>query len=62
MKSYGLVYGVISSGLGFGALAGPPVLGGLLSSATGSYFLTFALSGAFSLVAAVMALLIRVQN
>jgi MFS family permease len=62
MKSYGLVYGVISSGLGFGALAGPPVLGGLLSSATGNYFLTFALSGAFSLVAAVMALLIRVQN
>ena len=62
MRSYGLVYGVISSGLGFGALAGPPVLGGLLSSATGNYFLTFVLSGAFSLVAAVMALLIRIQN
>jgi len=62
MKSYGLVYGVISSGLGFGALAGPPVLGGLLSSATGNYFLTFVLSGAFSLVAAVMALLITVQS
>ncbi|HUK79864.1 MAG TPA: MFS transporter, partial [Nitrososphaerales archaeon] len=57
MKSYGLVYGVISSGLGFGALAGPPIVGGLLSSATGSYFLSFVLSGAFSLVAAVMALL-----
>jgi len=62
MRSYGLVYGVISSGLGFGALAGPPVLGGLLFSATGNYFLTFVLSGAFSLVAAVMALLIRIQN
>lgn len=62
MRSYGLVYGVISSGLGFGALAGPPVLGGLLSSATGNYFMTFVLSGAFSLVAAVMALLIRIQN
>ena len=62
MKSYGLVYGVISSGLGFGALAGPPVLGGLLFSATGNYFLTFVLSGAFSLVAAVMALLIRIQD
>jgi MFS family permease len=62
MKSYGLVYGVISSGLGFGALAGPPVLGGLLSSATGSFFATFVLSGVFSLVAAVMALLIRFRN
>ena len=62
MRSYGLVYGVISSGLGFGSLAGPPVIGGLLFSATGNYFLTFVLSGAFSLVAAVMALLIRVQN
>ena len=62
MKSYGLVYGVISSGLGFGALAGPPVLGGLLSSATGNYFLTFVLSGAFSLVAAIMALLITAQS
>ena len=62
MKSYGLVYGVISSGLGFGALAGPPIVGGLLSSATGSYFLSFVLSGAFSLVAAVMALLIRNRN
>ena len=61
MKSYGFVYGVISSGLGFGALAGPPVLGGFLSSATGNYFLTFVLSGTFSLVAAAMALLIRVQ-
>ena len=62
MKSYGLVYGVISSGLGFGALLGPPVLGGILFSATGNYFLTFVLSGAFSLVAAVMALPIRFQN
>ena len=62
MRSYGLVYGVISSGLGFGALAGPPVLGGLLSSATGNYFATFVLSGAFSLVAASMALLIRFQG
>jgi MFS family permease len=62
MRSYGLVYGVISSGLGFGALAGPPVLGGLLSNATGSYFATFVLSGAFSLAAAVIALLIRFQN
>ena len=62
MKSYGLVYGAISSGLGFGALVGPPVLGGLLSSATGSFFLTFVLSGAFSLAAAAMALLIRIQN
>ena len=62
MKSYGLVYGVISSGLGFGALAGPPIIGGLLSSATGSYFLSFVLSGAFSMVAAAMALLIRNRN
>ena len=62
MKSYGLVYGVISSGLGFGALAGPPILGGLLSSATGNYFFTFVLAGAFSLVAAVIALLIRFQG
>ncbi|MDG7007249.1 MAG: MFS transporter [Nitrososphaerota archaeon] len=62
MRSYGLVYGVISSGLGFGALIGPPVLGGLLSSVTGSYFLTFVLSGAFSLAAAAMALLMRFQD
>lgn len=62
MRSYGLVYGVISSGLGFGALVGPPVLGGLLFSATGNYFATFVLAGAFSLVAAVMALLIRSQS
>jgi MFS family permease len=62
MKSYGLVYGVISSGLGFGALVGPPVLGGLLSSATGNYVATFALSGAFSLVAAAMALWLRFHD
>ena len=62
MRSYGLVYGVISSGLGFGALVGPPVLGGVLSSATGSYFLTFVLAGVFSLVAAAMALLMRFQG
>lgn len=62
MRSYGLVYGVISSGLGFGALIGPPVLGGLLSMVTGSYFLTFVLSGVFSLVAAAMALLMRFQD
>ena len=62
MRSYGVVYGVISSGLGFGALLGPPVLGGILSSATGSYFLTFVLAGLFSLVAAAMALLMRFQD
>ena len=62
MKSYGLVYGVISSGLGFGALVGPPVLGGLLSSATGNYVATFVLSGAFSLVAAAMALWLRFHD
>ena len=62
MKSYGLVYGVISSGLGFGALAGPPVLGGLLSSATGNYTATFVLSGVFSLMAAAMALSLRFQD
>jgi len=61
MKSYGLVYGVISSGLGFGALAGPPLVGGLLYSASGSYFATFVLAGAFSLVAAAMALLISLD-
>ena len=57
MKSYGLVYGVISSGLGFGALVGPPVVGGLLFSATGNYFASFVVAGAFSLLAAAMALL-----
>ena len=62
MRSYGLVYGVISSGLGFGALAGPPVLGGLLEAATGNYFATFVLSGVSSLVAAAMALLIRYRD
>ena len=62
MRSYGLVYGVISSGLGFGALIGPPVLGGILSSATGNYFATFVLAGAFSLVAAAMALSMRFQD
>lgn len=62
MKSYGLVYGVISSGLGFGSLLGPPVLGGLLSGVTGNYYLTFVLSGAFSLVAAAMALLMKFQD
>lgn len=62
MRSYGLVYGVISSGLGLGALIGPPVIGGLLSSLTGNYFATFVLSGAFSLVAAVTSLLIRSPN
>lgn len=58
MKSYGLVYGGISSGLGFGALIGPPVLGGILSSSTGNYFATFVISGILSLVAALMALFI----
>ena len=62
MRSYGLVYGVISSGLGFGALLGPPMLGGLLFSATGNYFFTFMFAGAFSLLAAAMALLIRFQG
>ena len=62
MRSYGTVYGVISSGLVFGAILGPPVLGGLLSAVTRSYFLTFDLSGAFSLVAAAMALLMTFED
>ena len=62
MRSYGVVYGVISSGVGVGGLLVPPVLGGILSSATGSYFLTFVLAGLFSLVAAAMALLMRFQD
>ena len=61
-KSYGLLYGMISSGFGFGALLGPPVLGGLLYGATGNYFATFVLSGAFSLVAAVIALSIELHD
>jgi MFS family permease len=59
MKSYGVVYGSISSGLGIGSLIGPPILGGYLLAVTGNYLLTFVLSASFSLVAGATALLIR---
>lgn len=59
MKSYGLVYGSISSGLGVGSLIGPPILGGYLLAVTGNYVLTFVLAASFSLVAGGTALLIR---
>jgi len=59
IKSYGLVYASISSGLGVGSLIGPPILGGYLLALTGNYLLTFVLSAGFSLVAGATALLIR---
>lgn len=62
MRSFGLVYGAVSSGLGVGALVGPPILGGYLFSVTGSYFFSFVLSGVFSVVAGVVALSTKPPN
>jgi OFA family oxalate/formate antiporter-like MFS transporter len=59
VKSYGLIYGVISCGYGLGTLIGPPLLGGYLSNMVGSYFLSFFLSAIFSIIAGATAFLIR---
>ena len=59
VKSYGLIYGVISCGYGLGTLIGPPILGGYVSYAIGSYFPTFLLSAIFSMIAGAIAFIIR---
>jgi predicted MFS family arabinose efflux permease len=62
MKSYGLIYGVILSGLGIGSLIGPPILERYSFGVTGNYFLTFVLSGVFSLVAGAIALFVKTSS